>query len=127
MNFRTQLLVGTCVASLCFGGWSVTDATAAGTNDHFANRRRAAAQAANPTSVRPWGGPTTGQNWWTPNYGRQYRVNVPYYGYPAYPGYGYGVPPYYSPYYSPVPSTYYGPAYYPGRQIYIERRINLNP
>ena len=123
----TRNCVAVCLfAALAWHSSASGVVEAAGTNDHFANRRRAAAQAANQGQTRPWGGPTTGRNWWTPDSGRHYRVTVPPYAYPGYgyPGY-FGVPGYYTPYYSPTPSVYYGPAYFPGRRIYIERRIEL--
>ncbi len=102
-------------------------AVAAGTNDHFANRRRAAEQQ-RQAARRPWGGPTTGRNWWTPSIERRHRVIVPggtyffpgYYS-PHYPSYGYpsyGYPYYQTPFYAP-------PVYWPGHRIHIEHRLRL--
>jgi hypothetical protein len=97
-----------------------TNTFAAGTNDHFANRRRLAAQQQAQTTRRPWGGPTTSQTWWNPNVQRQNRVIVPGGVYFA-PGY---ISPYhgYSPYYQGP--RYVAPVYWPRQHIYIEHRLS---
>ena len=130
MAFRAMWAIGLVVLLLLAEGPFGTTASAAGTNDHFANRRQAAAiqqqQQRNQAFNSQWGGPTTGRNWGNQVRHHQYQITTPgavifapgYYSpYRAYPQNFYG-PSYYGP-------SYYGPGYWPSRQIYIERRIQL--
>ena len=94
--------------------------------DHFESRRRDAARRAElreeyRANRRPWGGPTTGRQWWTPE--RNTTYNVGPYG----NAYGYVVPGQYQWMYGRlvyVPPTYLGYPY--GSSIHIERRIYRN-
>jgi hypothetical protein len=72
------------VGSLAFSATSQAEY-----DDHFGNRRALLArQQQEPIVVRrPWGGPTTGRNWWTPvcvSPGHPHRCGCQrrYFGYP---------------------------------------------
>jgi hypothetical protein len=62
-----HLAIGALIVLGCLA-W--TAGASAATDDHFANRRallaRQQQQQQHVVGRRPWGGPTTGRNWWTP-------------------------------------------------------------
>lgn len=113
---------GLFIVVMTASDFALSPAVAAGTNDHFADRKRQAAQQQLQMNRRPWGGPTTGTNWWSHSIERRHRVIVPGRTFFA-PGYISPYSPYY-PYYPYYQSPLYAPqVYWPRHHIHIERRL----